>query len=1063
MKKHLSFILLLALMLSIFSTSHAVIVTIGDGTGDNIDPFNAYWGYGRSIGLYTEAQIEAFGNITSLGWSVSSSSNTAIPYKIYIMNTTDTQPAATTWNDFTTAATLVKDGTNDPYAFNSVGWHHLALDTPFTYVGGNLLIGVEANYGNSGNSSYPKFHYTYLTDTHRRWRSDRNPPTGTGLLEAFLPNLQMDIVPLSNDPVFSLNPTEHDFGSLLINDTGSRTFTIMNVGGGTLSVYDINPMSDGFFSVTDAPLFPLALATGQSTTFKIQYAPTEAGNHNATFTISYINGTADLTVSGECYDPVIYTYPFTDGFEEGQTDGQPVQIWTQYLDGGMSQYWIANSSNTGYNRAPRNGLFNATLRYGANAWLMRPFWLEAGTYYDVEVWARQDVNSGATLGIYYGTEGTVEGMLKPIVLPKPIYKGDYQQVLGSFTPETTGVHWIGINGITSYDPWYISIDDFMVKHSPTEPVFTYTPDTIDFGTAFTNAPTEFQDVIVTNSGLGTIDLTADDVSIIGADAAMFELGPNELPFTLTINQSGTIPVRYKPTTVGPHSATLRMVFESVNYDVALSGTAISEYALYESFEGETFPPEGWTVINGGDDNTWTRSTLNPRTGAAHAQIAYDWNYAHDDWLITPKLAPTATNHTFSFYGHTYGNYDERFNVLLSTTDANTESFTEVLGTNVGTGYPDYMFHTYDLSPYIGQEVYIAIQAISLNEYYLMIDDVSGPDRVPPPDIYAGEVYEALNMNGEYLSALFTSTQDLCKVPGFDGTTGPVAELNLDPDNTHIAAYTAESGIFDLTFVAGLPGTYYLMGYWDGQWHQANFWPLIVQTGDIGETVLFDIQFAAKGDVYIVFTRGFDPTVPVELSHFAATITAQNYVQITWTTQSESNITGYNIYRNDSIDLGSAIKVSEMIEGTNTSEACTYTYLDKELEQSGTYYYWLQNVEMDGYTSYHGPVSVTFTAEDGGGTPDIPFVTKLENAYPNPFNPNTNIRYQLKEAGDVKIDIFNARGQLVRSFSRTHDAAGYYQINWDGRDSSGKAVSSGVYQYRMSSGKYRSTKKMVLKK
>ncbi|HHZ15804.1 MAG TPA: T9SS type A sorting domain-containing protein, partial [Candidatus Cloacimonetes bacterium] len=151
------------------------------------------------------------------------------------------------------------------------------------------------------------------------------------------------------------------------------------------------------------------------------------------------------------------------------------------------------------------------------------------------------------------------------------------------------------------------------------------------------------------------------------------------------------------------------------------------------------------------------------------------------------------------------------------------------------------------------------------------------------------------------------------------------------------------------------------------------------------------------------------------------------------------------------------------EGTNTSEACTYTYLDKELEQSGTYYYWLQNVEMDGYTSYHGPVSVTFSAEDGGGTPDIPFVTKLENAYPNPFNPNTNIRYQLKEAGDVKIDIFNARGQLVRSFSRTHDAAGYYQINWDGRDSSGKAVSSGVYQYRMSSGKYRSTKKMVLKK
>jgi len=267
----------------------------------------------------------------------------------------------------------------------------------------------------------------------------------------------------------------------------------------------------------------------------------------------------------------------------------------------------------------------------------------------------------------------------------------------------------------------------------------------------------------------------------------------------------------------------------------------------------------------------------------------------------------------------------------------------------------------------------------------------------------------------------------------------------------------------LTFLLSEPGTYYLMGFWGGEWHHADPWPITIAPGDIAEIVLAGIDFGAKGDVFIVLTPGNDPTVPVELSQFAATITAQNYVQITWTTQSESNISGYNIYRNDSMDLSSAIKVSDLIEGTNTSEAHTYSYLDQELEQSGTYYYWLQNVELDGYISYHGPVSVTFKVDDEGGTPDIPFVTKLENAYPNPFNPNTNIRYQLKEAGDVKIDIFNARGQLVRSLSRTHDAAGYYQINWDGRDSSGKAVSSGVYQYRMTSGKYHSTKKMVLKK
>ena len=221
---------------------------------------------------------------------------------------------------------------------------------------------------------------------------------------------------------------------------------------------------------------------------------------------------------------------------------------------------------------------------------------------------------------------------------------------------------------------------------------------------------------------------------------------------------------------------------------------------------------------------------------------------------------------------------------------------------------------------------------------------------------------------------------------------------------------------------------------------------------------------ANDKIELLIGYGKNPTVPVTLSHFSATINAQNFVQLTWIAQTETNVLGYNVYRNTSDELSSAIKISELIEANNSSEATTYTYLDQELEQNGTYYYWLENVDLDGTMSYHGPVSVVFSIEDGeGGTPGVTFKTRLENAYPNPFNPNTNIRYQLKEAGDVKIDIYNARGQLVRSFSQTHDAAGYYQINWDGRDSSGKTVSSGVYQYKMTSGKYHSTKKMVMKK
>lgn len=62
-----------------------------------------------------------------------------------------------------------------------------------------------------------------------------------------------------------------------------------------------------------------------------------------------------------------------------------------------------------------------------------------------------------------------------------------------------------------------------------------------------------------------------------------------------------------------------------------------------------------------------------------------------------------------------------------------------------------------------------------------------------------------------------------------------------------------------------------------------------------------------------------------------------------------------------------------------------------------------------------------------------------------------------------ILLYNLKGQVVRSFVNSHDQPGYYQVSWDGRDSGGRVVSTGVYFYRMVSGRYRSTKKMVLAK
>lgn len=230
------------------------------------------------------------------------------------------------------------------------------------------------------------------------------------------------------------------------------------------------------------------------------------------------------------------------------------------------------------------------------------------------------------------------------------------------------------------------------------------------------------------------------------------------------------------------------------------------------------------------------------------------------------------------------------------------------------------------------------------------------------------------------------------------------------------------------------------------------------------TGAFNIAFNKRATMnFAVKGNGEDPTLPVTLSHFSATLNAQNYVLLTWISQSESNIVGYNILRNSELELSSAVQVSPLIAGTNTSEPHTYSYCDEELAEQGTYYYWLQSVDMDGTVSFFGPVSVDFSLGGETVNPGVPLVNMLDNAYPNPFNPYTTLRYQIADPGNVKIDIYNSKGQMVRSFSDNRDAAGYYQIIWDGKDHSGRALPSGVYLCKMNSGGFSSTKKIVLAK
>jgi len=94
---------------------------------------------------------------------------------------------------------------------------------------------------------------------------------------------------------------------------------------------------------------------------------------------------------------------------------------------------------------------------------------------------------------------------------------------------------------------------------------------------------------------------------------------------------------------------------------------------------------------------------------------------------------------------------------------------------------------------------------------------------------------------------------------------------------------------------------------------------------------------------------------------------------------------------------------------------------------------------------------------------LPYKFELSQNYPNPFNPVTNIEYSVPTRSQVKIEIYNILGQKIKMLVDETKPAGKYQIAWDGCNSVGKKVSTGIYFYRFQAGEFISTKKMLLLK
>jgi len=326
-------------------------------------------------------------------------------------------------------------------------------------------------------------------------------------------------------------------------------------------------------------------------------------------------------------DPTIYTLPWTEDFEGSTfpptnwarlTGLYPSETPTAYA-GGWASGNFANITSPA-NKSARLNIWSTSTKY----WLVTPpvaiptgaydlkFDLALTTYNSpTPVDPTQQLDDKFIVLISDNSMMTNATVLRqwdnagsPYVYNEIAYLGETQIIDLSAYAGTKYIAFYGESTVAGGDV-HMCVDNVTVRETPALPIFSYSPDALNFGTLLQNNPSAWQNVTVTNDGAGIINLNAGNVSVIGTHASMFAVDTSNLPAALGTGQSVTIPVRATLTAEGTVSATMRMAFGGTNYDVALSAVGM---------------PAGTVIIGNGVANL--SMPVNPYYGYSYAQSIY---------------------------------------------------------------------------------------------------------------------------------------------------------------------------------------------------------------------------------------------------------------------------------------------------------------------------------------------------------------------------------------------------------------------------------------------------------
>ena len=189
---------------------------------------------------------------------------------------------------------------------------------------------------------------------------------------------------------------------------------------------------------------------------------------------------------------------------------------------------------------------------------------------------------------------------------------------------------------------------------------------------------------------------------------------------------------------------------------------------------------------------------------------------------------------------------------------------------------------------------------------------------------------------------------------------------------------------------------------------------------------------------------YNGTLPVELTTFNVSVT-DNKINLNWQTATEVNNFGFDVERSSSIQ--EVWEKIGFVQGHgNSNSPKEYSFTDKPNGGSELKYR-LKQIDTDGKYEYSPEVKVSLNIL-------VDFLVKQN--FPNPFNPTTKIEFSIPSDNNVEIKVFNALGMEVATLLNEHRQAGTHIIEFNASN-----LASGIYFYKIVSGKYSEIKKMIL--